>query len=90
VDGGGNGLYRGGNFGTNGTALTGGGGGGGVATNLGPWNIGTAFTYSGGSGWCVLVIPTASYSGITTGSPTVGTSGTNTVLSYTGTGTYTA
>jgi hypothetical protein len=88
--GGGNGAYRGGNFGSNGTALTGGGGGGGVSANLGPWNIGSAVTYTGGSGWCVLVIPTSNYSGVTTGSPTVATSGANTILSYTGTGTYTA
>lgn len=88
--GGGNGLYRGGGGGSSGTALTGGGGGGGVNANLGPWNIGTSYTFSGGSGWCVLVIPTSNYSGVTTGSPTVATSGSNTILRYTGTGTYTA
>jgi hypothetical protein len=87
--GGGNGTYRAGP-GTNGTALTGGGGGGGVVGAAGPWNLPGNVSFSGGSGWCVLVIPTSEYSGITTGSPTVATSGSSTVLSYTGTGTYTA
>jgi len=32
---------------------------------------------------------TADYSGTTTGSPTVTTSGSDTILTYTGTGTYT-
>jgi hypothetical protein len=35
-----------------------------------------------------MSIPTVSYSGITTGSPTVSTSGSNTILKFTGTGTY--
>jgi hypothetical protein len=34
-------------------------------------------------------MPTASYSGTTTGSPTVTTNGSNTILTYTGSGTYT-
>jgi hypothetical protein len=33
-------------------------------------------------------MPTKSYSGITTGSPTVSTTGTDTVLIFTGSGTY--
>jgi hypothetical protein len=36
-----------------------------------------------------LSIPTGSYSGVTTGSPTVTTSGTNTILKFTASGTYT-
>jgi hypothetical protein len=37
-----------------------------------------------------LSIPTANYSGTTTGSPTVTTSGSNTILTFTSSGTYTA
>jgi hypothetical protein len=37
-----------------------------------------------------LSVPTASYSGTTTGSPTVTTSGSNTILTYTASGSYTA
>jgi hypothetical protein len=36
-----------------------------------------------------LSIPTASYTGTTTGSPTVTTNGSNTILKYTSSGTYT-
>jgi hypothetical protein len=35
-------------------------------------------------------VPTASYSGATTGSPTVTTVGSNTIIQFTGTGTYTS
>jgi hypothetical protein len=66
--------------GTAGTANTGGGGGG------GPNNNGSA----GGSGVVILSVPTANYSGTTTGSPTVTTSGSNTILKFTGSGSYTA
>jgi len=45
---------------------------------------------AGGSGVVILRIPTAKYSGTTTGSPTVTTDGTDTILTYTGSGTYTA
>lgn len=68
---------------TSGTANTGGGGGGGsngLITNSG----------AGGSGVVILSIPTADYSGVTTGSPTVTTSGSNTILTFTSSGTYTA
>jgi hypothetical protein len=37
-----------------------------------------------------LSIPSANYSGTTTGSPTVTTSGSNTILTFTSSGTYTA
>jgi hypothetical protein len=38
----------------------------------------------------ILRMPTASYSGITTGSPTVTTTGSDTVLTFNSSGTYTA
>jgi hypothetical protein len=69
--------------GTSGTVNTGGGGGG-VGNNA-PSANGT----TGGSGVVILRMPTISYSGTTTGSPTVSTSGSDTILTYTGSGTYT-
>jgi hypothetical protein len=45
---------------------------------------------SGGSGIVILSVPTASYTGTTTGSPTVSTSGANTIMQFTASGTYTA
>jgi len=66
-----------------GTANTGGGGGGGDGG--GPGN-----GASGGSGVVILRMATADYSGTTTGSPTVGTSGSDTILTFTGSGSYTA
>jgi hypothetical protein len=45
---------------------------------------------AGGSGVVILSVLTANYSGTTTGSPTVTTSGANTILTYTSSGTYTA
>jgi hypothetical protein len=65
----------------NGTVNTGGGGGGPANGNLGG---------SGGSGVVFLSMPTVNYTGVFTGSPTVTTTGSNTVLKYTGSGTYTA
>jgi hypothetical protein len=67
-----------------GTANTGGGGGGGGGANApGP---GAA----GGSGVVILSVPTAYYTATTTGSPTVTTSGSNTIMKWTsGSGTYT-
>jgi hypothetical protein len=71
-----------GTVGNPGTANTGGGGGGGNWSNA---NGG-----AGGSGVVILSIPTTNYSGTTTGSPTVTTSGANTILTFTGSGSYTA
>jgi mucin-19 len=72
-----------GSNGGDGTANTGGGGGG-------TWFISSPVrTGNGGSGVVILRMPTANYSGTTTGSPTVSTSGSNTILTFTASGTYT-
>jgi hypothetical protein len=44
---------------------------------------------SGGSGVVILSMPTANYSGTTTGSPTVTTDGTDTILVFNASGSYT-
>jgi hypothetical protein len=44
---------------------------------------------AGGSGVVILRMPTASYSTTTTGSPTVTTDGSNTILVFNGSGSYT-
>ena len=67
--------------------FTGGGGGGSFG---GTHSSGAAFCGAGGSGVVILRMPTASYSGTITGSPTVTTDGSDTILTYTGSGTYTA
>lgn len=66
-----------------GGANTGSGGGG---KSRGP----SGASGAGGSGICILRLSTSNYTGTTTGSPTVATSGTDTILTYTGSGTYTA
>lgn len=69
--------------GSNATANTGSGaGGGGQAAG--------AIGGSGGSGVVILKVLTSEYSGTTSGSPTVGTDGSYTILTYTGSGSYTA
>ena len=65
---------------TNGTVNTGGGGGG--------TRFNTA-SGSGGKGVVILRMLTANYSGTTTGSPTVGTDGTDTILTFNDSGSYT-
>jgi hypothetical protein len=65
----------------NGTANSGGGGGG----NDRNANLGL-----GGSGVVILRMLTAVYSGTTTGSPTVTTDGSYTILQYNSSGSYTA
>ena len=42
-----------------------------------------------GSGVVIIRIPTSKYSGVTTGSPTVTTDGSDTIIKFTGSGTYT-
>lgn len=69
--------------GTAGTANLGGGGGG--ASNGSTYNGG-----AGGSGVVILSVPSINYSGTTTGSPTVTTSGSNTIIKFTASGSYTA
>lgn len=69
-----------------GTANTGGGGGGGS-------NVASATAAAGGnggSGVVILSVPTVNYSGTVTGSPTVTTSGGNTIIKFTASGSYTA
>jgi hypothetical protein len=78
LGGGGNGSANA-TSGANGTVNLGGGSGG-AGTNTGG---------SGGKGVVILSLPTASYSGTTTGSPTEATSGANKILTFTGTGSYT-
>jgi hypothetical protein len=67
---------------TSGTANTGGGGGG-ASYDTNPTGG------SGGKGVVILRMPTANYSGTTTGSPTVGTDGTDTILTFNDSGSYT-
>ena len=81
------GIGGGGDAGANaGTANTGGGGGGGSWTNNA--NYTTQGGGNGGSGVVILRMNTSDYSGTTTGSPTVTTDGSETILTYTGSGTY--
>ena len=70
---------------TAGTANTGSGGGGGGENNASP-----APTGAGGKGVVILRMLTSKYSGTTTGSPTVTTSGADTIIVYNDSGTYTA
>ena len=88
IDPGGNGGSGGGANGNttgasaNGTANTGGGAGG-------QGNTTGQAASSGGKGVVILSVPTANYSSTTTGSPTVTTSGSNTIMQFNGTGSYT-
>jgi hypothetical protein len=78
---GGGGAGRDSGDGDAGTANTGGGGGG--------CRLNSDQGGAGGSGVVVLRVPTASYSGTTTGSPTVTTQGSDKVLLFNGSGSYT-
>jgi hypothetical protein len=89
--GGGNGMANSGS--TDGTGYFGGGG----ATSFGTVNTGggagggsTNGANAGGSGVVILRMLTSKYSGTKTGSPTVSTSGTDTILTFNGSGSYTA
>jgi hypothetical protein len=86
IGGGGAGGYGAGD-GIAGSANTGSGGGG--AGGVGNGATGTGDGGNGGSGVVILRMPTINYSGTTTGSPTVTTNGSDTILIYTGSGTYT-
>ena len=66
------------------------GGGGGGSRTSGDNVASQADGGSGGSGIVVLRVPTASYSGTTTGSPTVAQSGSDTILTFNASGSYTA
>ena len=70
--------------GSDGTANTGGGGGS-AGRNLGS----NPDAGIGGSGVVILRVPTASYSGTTTGSPTVTTDGSDKVIVFNASGSYT-
>lgn len=98
-------TYAGGGGGSdyNGGGAAGGSGGGGNGAGLANGGNGTAnlgggggscgqayLAGSGGSGVFILSVPTASYSGVTTGSPTITTSGGNTIIKFTTSGSYTA
>jgi hypothetical protein len=72
--------------GTSGTANLGGGGGGGSDYS----SLFVSPMASGGKGVVILSVPTANYSSTSTGSPTVTTSGSNTILQFNGSGSYTA
>jgi hypothetical protein len=79
--GGGNGDVNANGSNTTGSANTGGGGGGASYTWPGK---------AGGSGVVILSMPTANYTGTTSGSPSVTTSGSNTILTYNASGSYTS
>ena len=87
---------------TGGTAGTGGAGGGGNGTLSTPATAGTANTggggggggngglgAAGGKGVVIISLATIHYTGTSSGSPTVTTSGSNTILQFNGSGTYT-
>ena len=76
--------------GGNGTANTGGGGGGGSTLQSTNGDEGVGSGGNGGSGVVVLSIPTTRYTGTHTGSPLVSTFGSNTLLTFQSSGSYTA
>jgi hypothetical protein len=82
VGGGGRGTVDDSDLAVAGTANTGGGGGGGYGSASDP-------AKAGGSGVVILRMPTASYSGTTTGSPTVTTDGSDTVVVFNSSGSIT-
>jgi len=73
---------------TNGTTNTGSGGGGAGSSNTS--SSGLRAGSSGGSGVVILRMLTSKYTGTTSGSPTVSTSGSDTILIFNGSGSYTA
>jgi hypothetical protein len=93
--GGGGGGITGGSAGTGGAGAGGGPAGSGTSATVntgsggGGGGIGTTSGGAGGKGVLILRMPTASYSGTTTGSPTVTTSGSDTILVFNDSGTIT-
>ena len=95
--GGGGGGYG---TGTGGSGGLGGGGNGTISLNSVPATAGTVNTgggggsggpgAAGGSGVVILSVPTANYTGLISGSPTVTTNGGNTIMTFTSSGSYTA
>lgn len=90
-------TYAGGGAGGGGTGGAGGGGnssGGAGTANTGGGGAGVNGSSgsggNGGSGVVIFSVPTANYTGTTTGSPTVTTSGSNTIIKFTASGSYTA
>jgi hypothetical protein len=81
--GGSGGSGGGGQNGGSGTANTGSGGAGG-GSDGGAFGPG-----AGGSGVVIISVPTTSYSNTTTGSPTVTTNGSNTIMTFNSSGSYT-
>ena len=80
-----------------GNSNSGGTGGGGSYAVSGGGNAGTVNTggggsalFAGGSGIVILRVATSDYSGSTTGSPTVTTDGSDTIIKFTSSGTYSA
>jgi len=76
-----------------GSAVTYAAGGTAVSANTGNGGTGGGGSSAGGtgsSGVVILAVPTINYTGTTTGSPTVTTSGANTILKFTSSGSYTA
>ena len=68
----------------------GGGGFGGGGTGGGGGATGSGTAGTGGSGVVIISIPTNRYSATYTGTPTITTSGTNTILQFNASGSYTA
>jgi len=92
--GGGGGICENGTGGSGGSggggAGTGGAGGDGTANLGGGGGAGHSSAGDGGSGVVILRVATAKYSGTTTGSPTVTTDGSDTIIKFNASGSYTA
>ena len=94
--GGGGGSISGGSGGAGGAGgggaggTIGGGVGGSINTGSGGGGAGVSGGATGGSGVVILSVPTQYYTGNITGSPTITTSGSNTIIKFTSSGSYTA
>ena len=87
-----NGGAGGGGNGKNSGSAGGGDNASGVGSGGGGAYTGNSGTHGGGhgsAGTVILRLPTANYSGTTSGSPSVSTSGSDTILTFTGNGSYT-